>query len=131
MLQKLLAKFKREKDKVIIFSYSTNVCTFYVYPWQCVVDRSSRSLLKFLTEMHTILLTRRFADFDYSYLLCTIDLVVEPSKPVVVRRPPPYYSQHDSACLKVARSCTCVLSIPSTAAGYSGGLSYFLGLCLF
>jgi len=34
---------------------------------------------------------RTLTDFDYSYLLCTIDLVVELSKLVVVLYPPPYY----------------------------------------
>ena len=38
--------------------------------------------------------SQTLADSDYSYLLCTTDLVVELSKPVVVRHPPPYFTHN-------------------------------------
>lgn len=33
-----------------------------------------------------------YQTFDYSYLLCTNNLVMELSKVVIVQHPPPYYS---------------------------------------
>ena len=44
------------------------------------------------------------ADFDYSYLLCTTDILVEPSKPVVVRHPPPYFYSLEDKIVRLAQT---------------------------
>ena len=59
-------------------------CMLHVVHLEEDLPKSKRCVIKIIAPR-----SQTLADSDYSYLLCTIDLVVEISKPVVVRHPPP------------------------------------------